>query len=758
MDKEKELEDTIILEELEELKSKLDEEENSLEADILEQFDPTIKIPDDEIEAILENTEASDKIDEEKNETQTNPENGELTNSDENNKKKKKDKKDKKSLKEKWNSFTKKQKITVIVLSVILLIVIGCLLFFLLKKKPEEKVDKGPEVVIQKDNYKYIDGTLIILNEKEEEIGKYECNNKDEKLCYVAYESNEDRFDNDLIVDETGAQIDQRTKVYSEQYVFIYDNKEGNSLIHLYDLKENKVVETYQLIKSHGEIIVLKNKDGKYGVIGLTSTGVTNTVDFNYDYIGIANNQKEEVTRFVTKKGNKWYLTDFNGSDVTKAFSYEIKGFNNGYVKVVNQSGKYLLYNYEAQEIGNQSYDYIELLNDYAAVITNQKLYIRDYQNNRMNGEGIDLKSSQYRRKIIYNKETKETKIEQAYEFDLVYDTLNIKVYENQEAFTTHLNLLEGKISSNIKYVEYFDGILYFYKDLEKVNLIGSYACTNRNDISATTTTLNNCMIASDTKFEDNEIEETRDTSYGIIPIFNERFVFIYDTPTNKTNENIAVNLYDLSTKKALGKYNAVSTYSNNATNEVAFVTANDLSVVAQNKKGQFGMIKIENTKVSGVLAFNFQTMERIGNHIVASESVDGALQYRLYNSLGQVLAENYSAKIVDYNNNYVKVFKDGLYYIYDYSGQQVIPSGFNYIKLYDKIFATVTGNILNAYNYIAPTVNLIEDGVELQRNNFYKDEPKSFRITFTDANTFKVEIGTNDNTYLQVRQDIAIQ
>ena len=111
----------------------------------------------------------------------------EEANLDDKNEKKKKEKKPKRKLKEIWASWSKKKKIIVIVCSVlILLLIVGLILFFVLRDK-EEEVEKPeePEVIVEKDNYIYRDGTLVFLNQNGDEIGTYECANQSEELCFV---------------------------------------------------------------------------------------------------------------------------------------------------------------------------------------------------------------------------------------------------------------------------------------------------------------------------------------------------------------------------------------------------------------------------------------------------------------------------------------------------------------------------------------------------------------------------------------------
>ena len=664
------------------------------------------------------------------------------------NKTKKEKKKDKKSLLQRFKELDKKKKIIILSLLAVFIILVIVLLVITLNKKKDDIVETKPPVVIIKDNYRYEDGKLIILDDKQNEIGTYECENKHEDLCYVAYNSNEDEFDNTLIVDENNNQYEAPSKVFNSRYIFVSDNKEGNTkLISLYDLEENKTIEVYQLFKTFDNYVIAKNKTGNYGVLKLESS-VNTIIDFNHDYIGVANEENEELTKLVTKKSGKWYLTDITGTNLTKGTTYQIKGFSASNIKVINSSNMYLVLNYDGNQINNEAYDYVELLQDYFVYVNGKKAYIKDYNNNRMNITGVELNHLQYRNKVTYNTETTAFTTEKSFNAAVDNNLFKLTVQKEDSYINHEINLLEGKLNQKIKNMEYFNGILYFYKDTEKTNLIGSYTCENKNEMIASTTEYNNCKIAIDSTYENNELEVDQSANVGFISIYNDRFVFIEDTPTIKTEENKNIVLYDLSANKTLGKYKTVNTYSYTKLKEVSFSNSAETYVVAENKKGQFGMIKMTKTTVTGVLAFNYDRVEKAGNNYIVQETSENVTKFSLYNALGNKITGDYNEKIIDYNSNYVKILKDNLYYIYDYQGNQLINNGFTYISLYNSFYAAVSGNVLNLYKYAAPSNPLIEDGIILERNNFTSGDIRPYRISQLNSYTIRIEKGLNNNTY----------
>ena len=154
-----------------------------------------------------------------------------------------------------WGKLSKKQRILLMILGGLLLFLALFLIIFLvikLSSKPEEKtlVTTPEEEVIPVivDNFYYKEGSLYLLNSADTEIGSYECENKDDGLCYVALNSNRDDFDVTKLVDEEGNNREQRLPIIHDNYVFIYDNKnQKNVEVILYSIKDKTEVARYLL-------------------------------------------------------------------------------------------------------------------------------------------------------------------------------------------------------------------------------------------------------------------------------------------------------------------------------------------------------------------------------------------------------------------------------------------------------------------------------------------------------------------------------
>ena len=140
----------------------------------------------------------------------------------------KKPKKKKKSKK----SLTKKQKIIIIcIVSFVILVAAGLLLYFLVFKD-NKKEEPKENVVIQKDNYIYENGSLSLLDKSGKTVGKYECSAKEAEKCYVAKFTLEDNLDTDKYLDNENNPIEENSGIYFNNYIYIYDDEK----IVLYDI------------------------------------------------------------------------------------------------------------------------------------------------------------------------------------------------------------------------------------------------------------------------------------------------------------------------------------------------------------------------------------------------------------------------------------------------------------------------------------------------------------------------------------------
>ncbi len=633
-----------------------------------------------------------------------------------------------------WKKRTKKQKILIIsgaVLFFILLIVGIILLVRVLTKKPE--VEPPKEVIVQEENYRYENGVLIFLNKNKEEIGRYTCENQNEELCFVSYYSTEDDFDVEKKVYVDNSPIKTRSAIIEETYVFINDNpRKEEEKVKLYDMKEQVDKGTYALIKKVSDAkLIAKNENNLYGVIEIANNEILTKLEFTYDYLAFTPNEKNA---YISTQSGRNFVMDETGKNLSKAITGTIKNLNGNYVKVKLDSGKYEVYNYNNQNVLNESFDYVELYSDYAVLINDTKMYLKFYDKNKLNEAAIELSNKDYVKTSIYDEENTLKETKESFSIEENNEMLTINILNNTDSKTIMVNKAEGNLNKTLRNMNYFDGKLYIYSNTEKTNLLGSYTCSNKNNVGSGVTSLKNCVLATDTIFEDNDYEVPG--SVGAIPVFNERFIFISDNPdlVNETNKTIV--LYDLKKNTSLGKYRNVNTYSYTGTNDITFSTVTDLQVVAENQSGNFGVIKLNLSEVAGHIGFNYSSMERLRDYYVAK----GPHGYLLVSkSNGSESSSAIQYKIRNYNKDYVKVKRDdGKYYIYkiqDMQGKSLNENGYDYIELYDNFFAGVnSNNQLGVFTYDNPKTNIISGGelIPLTSKNYYGNGTLAFKINGT--------------------------
>ena len=644
------------------------------------------------------------------------------------------------ALKKKWNDLPKKKKIMIITISsIILLLLIGTLVFFLTRK--ENPIDEPEDIIVNQDNYRYQNGKLIFLDKNKKELGEYQCQNEDQSLCYVAYYSEEDNFDEPIYTYEDNEEIKRRSSIILDRYVFIYDNKESDGgLITLYDIEEQKEMDTYQLVKGYTSLpnqVILKNKASEYALVHFTEEQTELKIPYSYEYLGVIDT-KEDVNRVVAKQNGKWYLTDLENNIQTKAISSEIKNYSEKGINTIDESGNYHVVDYNNQEINEGEYEFIDLLDQYLLFIQNKNVLITDYEGNKMNIDTIPLNSDQYIPVHTYSKENKLIKTEKSYEITYQGNIMNLEIWEENglNSEKKSINLNEGKLSAKLSFLNYFDGKLYIYKEKEKQNLIGTYTCESKNGISEDATSLSNCKMATESYYQDNDINIRKDGEMGVLPIFNERYAFIQD--------NNVIVLYDLKENTTKSKYKSIDGECYTNSNELSFVTANNKYIIAENTNGKYGIIKIDYNSVEGVKGFDFNHIERIGFHyIVQNES-----GYSLMDHEGNMISSSVTNKIrnINISAKYMTVKDSSKYYLYSFEGKKILEKGFDYITPDIKYFGAVENGNLNFYSYEEPTIALSE-GVKLNRNNYYGEGTLAYTFVINGSKA-EVKIGESNNSY----------
>ena len=639
----------------------------------------------------------------------------------------------KESIIDKFKKLPKKNKVIIIAgIIAIILLIIG-LVVFLFSGNKQTKKDELPTVVLAKDNYKYSDGILTIYNEHEEVIGTYKCENKDENKCYVAYTNNdEDTFNVIKNVYEDGSTVKVRSQAIANRYIFIFDNESSESnKIKLYDMLNNKVIDEYLGVKQYDvetkNIAVLKNTENKYGIIKFDESSNTNMIDFVYDYIGIMDKEKDNV--IVVKNSKGYYLADYTNNLKTRAFNGEIVDYNDNYVIVKQPNSKYTVYNYTGDEF-NKDYDYISIINDdLVAVVNSNQLYIRGYSDNKYNEEGYELTNSEFQTIYTFDSKNKLVSTTYAYAFELHDNTLTIKLQNSDKTSREErINLKDGNISLNYKYYSYLNGKLYFYEDEEKSKVIGTYECKNKN--SYTKDELTNCYVAYSHKFSDSYINPAQEVE-ATIPVYNNRYAFIYDSSDIADDSNKEIKFYDLKDNKVLGTYADVDANINENNKEFSYVNTNYATIIAKLKSNKMGLIEITNDGASVNQNFKFvhERIERAqDNYIVKLESGKWQVVYEK----GKYSSVEFPGRIMNYDNKYVVIKQnDNKVVLYTSEGQQFdkVKDAFDYIDISNKyVFAAVSNNKLRIYDYEGNKINT--DDITLSSRVYYNSNNVAFKLT----------------------------
>ncbi len=617
-------------------------------------------------------------------------------------------------------NLSKKQKILIICgVCVVVIVILVLVLYFVLWKNKEEETTYEPEVIVVKKNSRYEDGTLIFLDNAKNELGKYECVNKDEKKCFIANYSNEDSFDVTQKVYENNQSINEISDIYHNKYVFIYDNAINNAEnIILYDIKENNKVEEYSLVKKINNDLVIVKKDDSYGILKLDDN-VTKLIDFTYDYLGFI----PEKAHIVAKKNNNSKLIDLAGNDISKEILGDIKNYNDSFISI-KDNNSYKLYDYKGEERLTKDSDYYTFVDEYIFLINNKKMYAYDNNLNLLNYEGIKLNSNNYNKKIIFDEDLKEVSREDSFTIEASNSSIRISELNN---VLKEINVYEGKLNGQFKYVSYYDGILYLFTDEEKSNILGKYTCDNPNKVTSNTQELENCFIGKEDLLL-NRTNNSEETSY--LPIFNKRFVFINDT-SNKNEYNII--LYDLSKSNPLeaklATYRQVDAGFYETIKGTDFVTTTDRVIMAQNTSGNYGLIKIEANSVGGLIAFlekqdsnnskkenilgNTKMIKYLGNNILVKRDDN---HYVVYDKTGDKVLGYATNEIVDINSKALVTKNNDSYTVSDVYGGQIIKANLLYVDLQPNYFIFVdklrafdiydysSRDVFTAYNYIVPS------------------------------------------------------
>lgn len=636
----------------------------------------------------------------------------------------------KKNLITKFKELPKKKKIIIGVVAVIILILIVVLIVMLFGKKKENSDNQAetPTVVetpIVFSNYYYQNGELHFVNEKDEEIGVYTCTNKDEKLCYVPENKYRDNFDVDKLVTIIGTEKSQYLPVINDEYVFVFDNdKEDDEEITMYSIKDSEVIDTYYDVKSYDDnYVIVANAGKEYGLLQLNDE-VTEVIKPQYAYLGMISGSDDLIAK--TNKG--YVVIDKENKTLSKPISAtaEIKYYNDKLV-VASESGEYALYDYEGNMIVN-NYDFITISDEYAALVKGYKAYVIDKDGLKYNEEAIALSNTNYVKTYVYNDDDTLTETKKSFKLDVQDSSIALIVYASEKDDKyTYLDRNVALTNKLYNYVNYFDGKLYFYKDEEKTNLIGTYKCSNVNEVTGSDSLYSTCMPASDSNNDDNfMMSKAEKDRRAIIPIYNERYVFVHDGDDT-------IYLYDLVESKSKGTYVTINTYT--SSNNNLTLASGKATIVVQNKKNLYGVITIDGENVSKTKDFDYSNIEKVGTYFI------GLNTSSKWEFLSGSVTTQFEGKIMAYSTDlkYFVMEKDGKYVVVNAKGLQVSSDGYSFIELGSDYFVGVdSSNNLKIYDYNGAAIS--DTSVKIGDYDFYGVDNPAFKVTYSGS-VYKVSV-----------------
>lgn len=629
-------------------------------------------------------------------------------------------------LKNKWNGLDKKKKILLIVILILIIVLVTVLILSMVlkkekveEKKPGNEQTKIEEAPVITDNFYYRDGKLYFTDKDEEVLGNYECENKDSNLCYVAFNTYRDSFDVPKLQDETGKEIVKRLSIYENRYAFIIDNKDENDkTIKLFSMTDGKLVGAYKTVKAYdNHYVIVEDEAGNYGLLQIED-GVKEIIKPQYKYLGMIEGQE-----YLIAKNNKGYVVvDKDNKSVSSTIpgNAEIKSYNkDAIVALINK--EYNVYDYKASLIAG-GYAFATVKDKYVALVDSEKnLTIRGLDKVKYNEGSISLDTNNYVKTYIYNKDGEVKKVKRSFELNIKSDKIEVAVYDNNDDVVyENVEFMYGLANKKYNYFNYFDGKLYFYKDVEKEELIGSVTCSNKNYIESESDTYNACYPARDTIYEQNDMMSLKDVDRkSSTMLINNHYVFINDG-TNR------VYLYDLIQNKRIGTYSSVNTYTPN--NDYVFgIHSGGLEVVAVNTGGKYGVLSFDSTGVVAKYPFEYKGIQKIGkNYQLSEDGEDWLIKFEDGSE-----SKTFSGKVMGYTSDY-KYFKilnsSNKYVVYNKDLEQVGTSDYTYVELYKDYFASVDSDRkIHVVNYLGK--DLVEANVEVGNYAFSRTDNPAFNI-----------------------------
>ena len=647
----------------------------------------------------------------------------------------------------KWfKNLPKKKKILVCVITALVIILLVTLVIVLATKKkdttePKKSIEESAPV--QFDNYTYKDGELIFKNEAGKEIGKYTCENKDAEKCYVAYNNRDtDSLDQARkIYEKDNKVVEERMPIYNDNYVFIVDNKsKDDKYVKLYAI-DTKDEELYKSAKAYtNNLVVIEDTGSEYGLLSFEDEKVETKIKPKFSGLSMTDGSEY----LVANSSSGQTIIDQTGKELSKEIPNNITIKSYSKDLIVGQKGaEYNVYDYEGKEI-TSGYKFAKAIDGYVGLVKDGKVFVKDKDNVKYNEDGIKLRNDDYIKTYYYDEDGKPVKTKVSFDLLAKDNQIQVTTYgeDTKDDKVFYINTVEGLANKKYDYVNYFDGVLYFYSDAGKENLLGSYTCNNKNNIKTADDEYTSCMIAKDTVYEDNDMTPVAEKDRNSrIPIISSRYAYITD--------GSRVSLYDFVDKTKKANYNSVNTYTPDNGGKVTLSDDSFISI-AKNTKGKFGVIKFENGTPTSVKSFDYTNAEMMGNFIIADEGTNEWIIIDLNKKIANYNGGKFNDKIrgISPNYDYVKTKGGSNYKIYTITGTEIKSDkdSFVYVELYKDFFAGVNkDNEVALYNYQGTKLT---EGIKLSSKDYYGVTNVAFKDAQKQGSIYMIKV-LNGSDYI---------
>ena len=221
------------------------------------------------------------------------------------------------------------------------------------------------------------EGKLWFYDASDNLIASYECNGV---YCGFAYETIDDegyalKYFNDgtineiktiddmyaFIIDVPAPQTSENET--AEQYTDNEENKyHYETKVQLFHLQSNKIVREYMAVKNYSILpnrtFIVRNMDGKWGVIQFVGQEVNDIISAQYDYIGVFSPTEDlaptDYDKYVVLANGYWSLLDTTGKSVSTPLTEPIYGYEGETIVTKPSERVHHLYDFKGQKI----YDY----------------------------------------------------------------------------------------------------------------------------------------------------------------------------------------------------------------------------------------------------------------------------------------------------------------------------------------------------------------------------------------------------------------